>query len=205
MAAYEEGQTRRALEFLEPFVRGALGDPRVPEARFTIGQIHLDRREFISAADAFQVVASQYPGHELAPEARFLVCDAYSRLKPPPALDQQYTEATIAHCESVAQLYPGTERGEQALERVAAARENLARKLYENGNFYFRRRAFDAAILYYEEAIEHFPDTPVAPAALLRMAEAYDAIRYTEEAAEARERLVRDYPESPEAAEVQRA
>jgi outer membrane protein assembly factor BamD (BamD/ComL family) len=78
-------------------------------------------------------------------------------------------------------------------------RSKLAQKAYENGMFYFRRRAYDAAVVYFEDAVTRFPDTHFAPTALLRMYESYQRIGYTEEAAEVRARLLRDYAASPEA------
>lgn len=197
--AYEAGRYGRAIPLLERFAQEHLGDPRVPQARMTLGRAHLARREYVPAATEFQRLVTDFPSHPLAPEARFGICDAYTRLSPRPALDQEYTHAAIAHCESVASLYPGTPQAQQASGHVAELREKLARKVYENGLFYFRRRAYDAGVIYFQDVMEQFPSTSYAPAALLRLIESYDRIGYVEEAAEARERLLREYPQSLEA------
>ncbi|HEX8904836.1 MAG TPA: outer membrane protein assembly factor BamD, partial [Longimicrobiaceae bacterium] len=72
-------------------------------------------------------------------------------------------------------------------------------KAYLNGMFYLRRQAYDAAVIYFNDTANGFPDTPWAPAALARIVEAYRKINYREEAEEARQRLLRDYPQSAEA------
>ncbi len=199
MAAFEARQYARAVPLLERFAQQHLGDPRVPQARLTLGQAHMARRDYIMAAGEFQRLVADFPTHALAREARFGICEAYFRLSPRPPLDQEYTQAAIAHCESVAGLYPNTAEAEQAQEYVLEARHKLARKAYDNGMFYFRRRAFDAAVVYFTDVVEQYPDTALAPAALLQLVETYTRIGYTEEAEEARERLLREYPESPEA------
>lgn len=199
IAAYEEGDYERAIELLEAFAQQHLGDPRVPEARLTLGRAHMARREYITAASAFQRLVTDFPASPLAPEARFGICEAYTRLSPQPPLDQEYTHAAIAHCQSVATLYPETEEGREASEQVEELRERLARKIYQIGMFYFQRGAYDAGVIYFEDVVNLYPGTNQAPAALLRIVESYERIGYVEEAAEARERLIREYPDSPEA------
>lgn len=199
MAAYEARQYARAIPLLERFAQFHLGDERVPEARLALGRAHMARREHITAAGEFQRLVTDFPTHPVAREARFGICEAYFSLSPRAPLDQEYTRAAVAHCESVAGLYPNTPEAEQAREFVSEARHKLARKAYENGLFYFRRRAYDAAVVYFTDVVEQYPDTTLAPAALLQLVETYTRIGYAEEADEARERLLREYPESPEA------
>ncbi|CAN5830914.1 hypothetical protein BH23GEM7_BH23GEM7_03320 [soil metagenome] len=199
MAAYEARRHARAIELLERFAQQHLGDERMPQARITLGRSYMARREYVTAASEFQRLVTDYPTHPLAPEARFGICESYVRLSPRPVLDQEYTLAAVTHCESVANLYPNTPQGEQARQYVAEGRSRLARKAYDNGMFYFRRRAFDAAVIYFTTVVEQYPDTTLAPAALLQLVETYTRIGYVEEATEARERLMREYPQSAEA------
>lgn len=199
MAAYSARRYDRAIERLEAFARDNFGDPRVPEARLTLGRARVAKREYVAAAADFQRVVTDFPTHPLGRDARFGMCDAYSRLSPRPQLDPEYTNAAIGHCEAFARAFPGTPDAELAKQRVAEMRAKLAQKAYENGMFYFKRRAYDAAVIYFEEAATRFPDTHFAPTALLRMYESYQRIGYTEEAAEVRARLLRDYAASPEA------
>jgi outer membrane protein assembly factor BamD len=197
--AFDAGRHARAIEFLQPFVLQNLGDPRMPDALFTLARSHVARREFVSAASEFQRLASEFPNHPHALPARLGTCEAYTRLSPRPQLDQEYTVAALIHCEAIVTTFPGTPEAEVARGRVAEMRHRLAMKAYETGMFYFRRRAFDASVIYFQRAVEEFPDTAVAPTALLRLHEAYTRIGYVEEAQEVRERLLRDYPESAEA------
>jgi len=197
--AYEARRFERAIDMLELFVAQHLGDPRAPEARMMLGQAHVERREFATAATHFQRLATDFPTHPRALEARFLTCDAYYRLSPRPALDQQYTLSSLIHCESVAENYPGTEEGERARALVVEMTDRLAQKAYETGMFYFRRRAFDSAVVYFEEVVARYPQTSVAPAALGQLVETFERIGYVEDAEEARARLLREYPQSPQA------
>ena len=65
-----------------------------------------------------------------------------------------------------------------------------------------RRRAYDAAEVYLKDVVENFPQSPFAPKAIVSLIETYERMGYVEAAEEQRERLLSDYPESPEAQEL---
>ncbi|HEV2150386.1 MAG TPA: outer membrane protein assembly factor BamD [Longimicrobiaceae bacterium] len=205
MNAYRAGSYGRAVDLLDRFLQGNLGDPRTAEARMALARSRMERRDYLLAAGDFTRLLNESPPDSLQLPARFGICQAYQRLSPKPPLDQEYTQAAVTYCESVASYYPGTSQANQATQWVGELRSRLAQKSYETGMFYFKRGAYDAGVIYFNQAVEQYPDTPVAPAALLRIAESYDRIGYKEEAAEARARLLRDYPQSTEALTQQRA
>ena len=199
MAAYNAGQYRRSAELLGQFVPNAAADPRLKGALMALGRSHLETRDYVSATAQFLRVATEFPRDPEAAEARFGLCDAYHRLSPRPQLDPEYTTAAITYCESYASIYPGTPQAQQAQQWVGEMRGKLAEKGYSNGFFYFRRGLYDAAVVYFNDVVAGFPDTPWAATSLLRLTEAYDRMGYREEHAATRERLLREYPQSPEA------
>jgi len=199
MEAFEAGRTEDALRYLEYFVQAHFGDERIPQAQFTIGEAYDLRREHISAASAFQRLITDFPMHDLAPDARLRVCEAYVAVSPRPELDQRYTRIAITHCEAVIRNYPQTPLAEQAEAHIQEMREKLATKAFQTGLFYQRRRAFDSAVIYFREAVNEHPRTSAAPRALRGLVESYTAMGYEEDAEEARQRLLRDYPESADA------
>lgn len=202
MGYYEAGNMGRALPLMESFVQLHFGDPRSPDVRFELGQVYERRRQWITAASHYQRLVEDYPASEHALASRFGICNAYYHLSPRPALDQEYTYSGIAHCESVATLFPETEQGRAAAEYRNEMRDKLAQKEYDAGRFYMRRRAYDAAVVYFRKVVTNFPQSPFAPMALEAMIEAFDTMGYVEEAEVQRERLLSEYPDSPEAAAI---
>jgi outer membrane protein assembly factor BamD len=199
MEAYNTGRYRRAVELLGQFVPNATSDPRLKGALMALGRANLEVRDYVGATAQFLRVATEFPRDPEAAEARFGLCDAYHRLSPRPQLDPEYTQAAITYCESFASIYPGTPQAAQAQQWVAELRGKLAEKAYQNGSFYFRRGLYDAAVVYFNDVLTQFPETPWAAAALARQVESYGRMGYREEEAAARARLLRDYPQSPEA------
>jgi outer membrane protein assembly factor BamD len=199
MEAYRAGRYGRAAQLLAQFVTSTGADPRLKEALMALGHSHLETREYVTAASDYLRVVTEFASDPEARDARFGLCRAYHSLSPRPQLDPEYTMAAITYCESFASIYPGTPDARQAQEWVVQMRGKLAEKSYQNGFFYFRRGLYDASVVYFNEVLAQFPETPWAATALHRLMEAYGRMGYREEEAAARQRLLTQYPQSPEA------
>lgn len=178
------------------------GDPRSQEVRFRVAETYFGRGEYVTAALEFDRLAGDQPSSPWADDARFNVCRAYERLAPGPRLDQQYTQSAIDHCSALIAYYPDSEFAGEAREIIIRLTSRLAEKEYLTGEDYRRRRAFDSAILSYDRVVAEYPATPWAARSLLRLYEVYVALEYEPEAEATRSRLLRDYPNTPEARQV---
>jgi outer membrane protein assembly factor BamD len=175
---------------------------RVQEARFRLGEAYQGRREWVTAAQEFNRLAVDFPAGSWADDARFETCRSYYELAPRPQLDQEYTRSAIDHCNSLIAYYPDSDFLPRARTMIGELTSRLAEKEYLAGEHYFNRRAFDSAVIYYQVVANDFPGTPWAPRALLRIHQAYERLGYQQEASTARDRLLREYPESSEARQL---
>jgi outer membrane assembly lipoprotein YfiO len=199
MEAYRAQKWGRAATLLQAWVDASAGDPRLPEVLYALGDARMHRGEYVMAASTMLRIVTDYPTNPRQREARYRICEAYNRLSPRPQLDQEDTHTALAYCSSYAEYYPQTPQADTARQWVTSLRQKLAQKEFEAGAWYARRGFFDAAVIYFQRAADSYPDTPVAPSALVRLAETYDRLGYKEEAEETRTRLRRDFPQSPEA------
>jgi outer membrane protein assembly factor BamD len=203
MERFESRRWDNAVEAFERFVFRFPGDPRHQDARYRLAEAYFNKREFLTAGVEYTRFAGDFPNSQLADDARFGACRAYAELSPRPPLDQQYTEAAIEHCRTMVDYYPESEFAPRAREIVSQMTDRLAIKHFEMAEHYFRRRAYDSALMGYSDVLAFFPGTPTAPRALLRMVEVYDRLGYEQEQEETRQRLLREYPASVEARLVQ--
>jgi outer membrane protein assembly factor BamD len=199
MRNFERRRFTEAIQHFERFVLEFPADRRVQEARYRIGDAYFHRKEYVTAATELVRLATDYPGGEWADDARARTCEAYGELSPRAELDQQYTVAAIAHCRAFIDYFPNHPFVERAQAIVSGADEKLAAKIYRGGEFYLKNRAYDSAVIYYEDVVAEHPRTSYAPRALLRLVEIYRTLRYVEEAETTRQRLMREYPQSAEA------
>jgi outer membrane protein assembly factor BamD len=192
-----------AVAAFEQFVIQYPTHPRVQEARFRLAEGYFGKKEFITSGNEFSRLATDYPAGPFADDARFKVCESYYRLSPKTQLDQQYTRAAYDHCQSLIAYFPDSEFAERAKVMSADLRSKMAEKEFQAGEFYFKRNAFDSAIIYYETTLRDYADSQQAPRALARLIAVYQSLGYKEEEETARQRLLKDYPASPEARAIQ--
>ncbi|MBI4513266.1 MAG: outer membrane protein assembly factor BamD [Gemmatimonadetes bacterium] len=189
-------QARTAFERL---VFSAPTHAKADSAQFLLAETYFQDGAYLTAASEFLKLAQTRPTIHLADDARYRACLAYGRLSPRAELDQGYTEQAIAECRALRLLYPQSPLVPEAEAKVAELRNKLARKMYLNGLYYFQREGYDSAILYFNELLKQYPEAEVVPAALYHLYRAYRRIGYEDEAAGARDRLLREFPNSPEA------
>ena len=173
-------------------------DTLLPRAYWYLANAHERQREHLLAAQSFNRLYESFPDDTLADDAALEAARSYRRLWRKPLLDATYGETALATYNTMLGLYPTSELAEAAKREIAELEQWFATKNYETGRYYLRRKAFDSAILYFKYVTERWPHVPRARDALLRLAEAYQAIRYREDFAETCTKLRQSYPGDPD-------
>jgi outer membrane protein assembly factor BamD len=177
-------------------------DTLLPMAQWYLAKAHAGRGEHLLAAQAYNRMAESFATDSLADDALFEAAREYQKMWRRPTLDAQYGELALSTYQSLLGLYPDTDRKADAEKAIATLQEWFAAKDYESGMYYFRRRAYDSAIIYFKDVVENFPQTDKAREAYLRLATAYDEIRYREDKKEVCATLYAKYPRDKEVPEL---
>ena len=171
----------------------AVRDTLQARVRFYLAESYVGQQELITAIREFRRVADDYPADPLAPVALLRIGDAYAQQWRKPELDPSNGQTSIAAYQELTGRYPDAPAARIAAQRVRDLQEKFAQKDYANGLFYFRRSAFDSAILYFRGLIVQYPSSSVVPDAYLRLAQAYKAISYREELRDVCDHLTQNY------------
>ena len=169
-------------------------DTLLSRSHWYLGMAHFRNKQFILAGQSLQRLTEAFPDDSLADDALFEAGRAYTRLWRKPVLDPQYGQLALSTFRTLLALYPNTDRAAAANAEIARLEQMFATKDYEVGMHYLRRRAYDSAIIYFQDVVANYPNTPRARDAYLRMAQAYTAIRYREDAREVCATLRTRYP-----------
>jgi outer membrane protein assembly factor BamD len=187
-AALAEYQKKRWESAAAAFERLTLElparDTLLPRAHLYLARSHMGRKQYLLAAQAFGRMAESFPNDSLADDAMFEAANAYKRLWRRPDLDAQYGTAALTTYGTLMAVYPDSPLRAASDREIARLQQWFASKDYENGMHYFRRKAFDSAIIYFKGVLETYGTTPRARDAALRLVESYRAIRYREDADE---------------------
>jgi len=200
---YEEGSYGNAIDALERLMVTYQTFDRLAEGRFLLAESYFHDGQYVTARSEYQRFLDRYVGHELSSAAALGMCKSLEQLSPRPQRDQTFTREAITTCGNVIIDYAGTPQATEAAAIRQQLREKMAEKEYLNARHYFRRKQFDPAIKYFQFVIDLYPETSFAPQALLGMYRANEAIGYGDLAEEARSRLLREYPGSEAALELQ--
>jgi len=202
---YEDEDWDDAIAALDHFLFAFPGEARTPDARMYLARAHFEKGEFITSAAEFERFLQQFPSHGMAPEASMGICRSYEQLSPTSQRDQSYTERAVDACRNTMNEFAGMNVAEEARTTQRAMIERLAQREYEDGFWYERRGLHDSAILVYQDLVDFFPQTSWAPRGFLGLYRSYRAISWDAEAEQIRSRLLANYPDSPEAAQVREA
>ncbi len=170
--------------------------PEMAEVRYYLAECYFQTGDRVQAAHDFRQVADEFPSSAYAPLALLRAGDANVRLWRAPELDPSYGQSALAIYQELAGRYPGTDAAARAQAHVQQLREWFSQKDYKNGMFYFKRRAFDSAIIYFKDVIATYPGTARVPDALLRLVDSYRIIGYGDELKETCSHLRRFFPQT---------
>jgi len=173
-------------------------DTLLPRAHWYLGVAHQRKDEDLLAAQSFVRLVEGFPADTLADDALFEAASAYKRIWRKPELDSQYGETAISTFQTLLSAFPDSPRRAEAEREIAQLQEWMARKDHDTGVYYVRRRAFDSAIIYFQDVVEKYPDTPTARLSSLELLDVYRRLNYREEAEEVCGRLRTKYPSDAE-------
>lgn len=122
------------------------------------------------AIDAFEQLISVHPDSPLVPDAYLRLAATYESLCPGADWDQVSTRRALNYYTDFYSLYPEHPKAEFAYNRTEALRSLIAANRLSVGDFYYvRRNNMRAALVFYNEALTHAPDSPAAAQARKRI------------------------------------
>ena len=199
LAEFQRGRWENAIAGFERLtLQLPARDTLLPRAHWYLGVAHQRRDEDLLAAQSFVRLVEDFPADTLADDALFEAASAYQRIWRKPELDSQYGETAISTYQTLLSAFPDSPRRADAEREIGRLLEWMAQKDYDTGLYYQRRRAFDSAIIYFQDVVERYPDTPTARLSSLRLLEIYRRLNYREEAEEACAAMRTKYPSDAE-------
>lgn len=173
-------------------------DTLLPMAHYYLAKAHAGRGDHLLAAQAYSRMAESFATDSLADDATFESGLEYEKLWRKPVLDAQYGGEALTVFQTFLALYPDSELRDKAVAEIQKMQEWFATKDYENAMYYFRRKAYDPALIYFRDVVRLYPETERAKDSYLKMAEAYEAIRWKDDKTEVCKTLWERYAKDPQ-------
>jgi outer membrane protein assembly factor BamD len=163
---YEEEDYEAAVNEFQAIVLQYPGNPVVDDAQYHLGMTRFQRGEYLLSAYEFSKLVKNMPASEFVPQGQFMLAECYYQLSPHYSLDQNYTEKSIEEFQAFIDFFPTNEKVAEAEQKINELNEKLARKAFENAMIYEKMEYYTAALIYYNNVLEVYHDTPYAPTAM---------------------------------------
>jgi len=155
-----------------------------------------ENRDYDEAISNGRRFVQLYPADKDAAYAQYLVGMSYFSQMPDVTRDQERSERAMLAMDELVRKWPQSEYADDAKQRLAVARDQMAGKEMDIGRFYLTRRNYTGAVNRFREVLVKYQTTRHAEEALARLAEAYMALGITGEAQTAAAVLGHNFPDS---------
>lgn len=177
-------------------------DTLLPRSYWYLAQAHQRQDEWLLAAQNFTRLVESFPDDTLGDDAALEAARSYKHMWRKPTLDSQYGETALATYNTLLGLYPTSPLLPTVQKEVGDLNNWFAIKNYEAGMYYFRRKAYDSAVLYFRDVVARYPETPTVRDAELRLADSFKAIKYKDDLADVCSSLRAGFPGDHEVRET---
>ena len=168
-------------------------DPKVILMR---AEAFYKEKRYEEALVEYQHFLDLHPLHEWASYSLFKLGMSYFRQIQTIDRDQEPTQKALETFQNFLSVYPDSEYTEKAQEMIKTCSKTLAESHLYIGRFYYKKGAYPAAIVRFEELLSSFPDLPQTEDALYYLAWSYYRQEKPDQASSHLERLLSDFPQN---------
>lgn len=160
----------KTADMLAKIVRNGPYSDIAPEAQLKIGTAREKQKEYPLAVKAYEKAADIYHDNpKIAPEALYRAALAYQKEAQTADYDQSAAGSAIATFNDFLTLYPDDPRVPEARRIIGTLRTEQARGAFQTARFYEKKRRWDGAKVYYNEAVSKDPQSAYAVEARRRL------------------------------------
>lgn len=203
---YDNGDFNKALQFFDLLRAVYRGTEKGEMLTYYSANAYFQTKRYSVASYYYKQYAQMYPRGEKAEESYFLSAYCNYLGSPRPSLDQSSTYTALQELQLFIDMYPNSERVEEANRLMDNLRAKLEEKAYKISKLYFHMKDYQAAIASFENLLDDYPDTDYKEEILYHITKAYyeyadksiykmKAERF-EKTVEAYNNLIYMYPES---------
>lgn len=159
---YEKKDYSKALILFDDLVQRYRGRAEAEDLYYYYAYTNYKLRDYTTARYNFKIFADTYPNSEKAEECRFMAAYCYYLDSPIYSLDQANTIKAIEALQLFINLYPNSDRGQEAGKLIQDLRDKLETKSFENAKLYLTISDYKSAVIAFKNSMRDYPDTKYA-------------------------------------------
>ena len=156
---YEDGEFVRSSTLLKELVSIYRGTSRADEVYYYYAKSFFGMKDYMMAGHWFRTLLNEFPKSKYAEESQYLVGYCFYMESPKPRLDQQVSQKAIDALQLFINLYPNSDREDEANRLIIELRDKLVYKSFLTGKLYYDLENYKAAVIALTNSLNDFPDT----------------------------------------------
>ena len=152
-----------AIQYFETIIGNAPYSEYAPKSLMRVAIMHRTQGDQPEAIDALDRLINFYSNSEIAPNAYLALADTFSSMVAGPDYDQGATREAISYYRDFLILFPNSNLITEGEEKLADMQDVHAQSKFVIGEYYFKRRSnYQAAEVFFNDAITVSPNSPTA-------------------------------------------
>lgn len=128
-------------------------------AELRSGDVYFKKKEYALAAEEYENFITNHPGHKELDYAMYRLGLSYYKMKAGKDRNHSKRLQSIKWFTLLKKTYPGSPYVEQTQDKIEESRKMLAEREIYIGEFYQKKKNYEAAAQRYRNVLENYPDT----------------------------------------------
>ena len=156
---YEDGEYVRAGTLFQELVNIYRGTSRADKIYYYYAKSMIGQKDYLMAGHYFKSLIKEFPTSEHVEEAQFMAGYCSYLLSPKPRLDQTTTMEAISALQLYLNLYPFSDRVDEANRLIDELEDKLVYKSYLTAKLYYDFDSYKAAVIALTNSLKEYPDS----------------------------------------------
>jgi outer membrane protein assembly factor BamD len=156
---YEDGEYVRAGTLLKELVNIYRGTTKADKIYYFFAKSMIGQKDYLMAGHYFKSLVNEFPTSEYTEEAQFMVGYCSYLQSPKARLDQQVTQDAIDALQLYINLYPFSDRVDEANRLMDELVDKLVYKSYLSAKLYYDFENYKAAVIALNNSLEKNPES----------------------------------------------
>jgi len=161
---FDKGDFMRASTLFDAVASYYKGTDRSETVLNYMAKSFVGQKDYFSAGEYYKTYVKTYPKGKYAVESKFMIAYCYYMDSPDPRLDQAQTYKAVAAFQEFLDIYPESERVQEANKLLDELNNKLAYKALLNAKLYFNLgdymgNNYESAVIAAQNALKKYPTT----------------------------------------------
>ena len=156
---YEDGEYVRSATLFRELVNIYRGTSRADKIYYYYAKSMIGQKDYLMAGHYFKSLVKEFPTSEYVEEAQFMIGYCSYLLSPKPRLDQQVTQQAIDALQLYINLYPYSDRVDEANRLIDELKDKLVYKSYLSAKLYYDFEQYKAAVIALGNCLDKYPES----------------------------------------------